>query len=118
METLNVEKQAHVCIIRFAGELTLEVVDKLKQEIQQHLQDPEASVLVIDLSQTVFLDSSGIGFLVHLNNRKKSFSKELYLLKPSPQVKKTLSLVKLLNHFNVIDDESGLQALLDSPPSG
>jgi len=111
METLNVDTRGHVCIIRFSGELTLEVVDKLKQEMQDYLQNPDYSALVIDLSQTVFLDSSGIGFLVHLNNRKKSYNKEFYLLKPSPQVKKTLSLVKLLNHFNVLEDDQALQSV-------
>jgi anti-sigma B factor antagonist len=111
METLNVEKKGDLCIIRYSGELTLEVIDKLKQQLQDYLAAEECPKLVMDLSQTVFLDSSGIGFLVHLNNRKKSNNKSFYLLSPSPQVRKTLSLVKLIEYFKVVDSEQELEDL-------
>ena len=111
MEPLNVEKKGNVSIIRYSGELTLEVIESLKNEMQDHLSDESTSTLVMDLSQTVFLDSSGIGFLVHLNNRKKSHNKEFYLLQPSPQVRKTLSLVKLLDFFQILENEEELENL-------
>lgn len=111
METLNLEQKGSLCIIRYSGELTLEVIDKLKQQLQEYLATEECPNLVMDLSQTVFLDSSGIGFLVHLNNRKKSSNKTFYLLSPSPQVRKTLSLVKLIEYFKIIDKEQDLQDL-------
>mgnify|MGYP006298084641 CR=1 FL=1 len=108
MERMNIEKKGQACILRYSGELTLEVIDSLKDEIEEYLSDSNCTVLVMDLSQTVFLDSSGIGFLVHINNRKTTKNKEFYLLAPSPQVRKTLSLVKLIDFFTVIEDESEL----------
>jgi anti-sigma B factor antagonist len=86
--------------------LTLEVIDSLKDEIEEYLNGSDCMVLVMDLSKTVFLDSSGIGFLVHINNRKTIKNKEFYLLAPSPQVRKTLSLVKLIDFFHIIEDVS------------
>ncbi|MDZ7760015.1 MAG: STAS domain-containing protein [Desulfovermiculus sp.] len=106
MEGIIVEKKGQTCIIRYSGELTLEVIDNFKDEIEGYLNAPDCTALVMDLSQTVFLDSSGIGFLVHINNRKTSKNKEFYLLAPSPQVRKTLSLVKLIDFFNILESET------------
>lgn len=108
MERMNTEKKGQTCILRYSGELTLEVIDTLKDEIEGYLSGAECMVLVMDLSKTVFLDSSGIGFLVHINNRKTTKNKEFYLLAPSPQVRKTLNLVKLIDFFNILEDESEL----------
>jgi len=108
MERIKIDKKGQACILRYSGELTLEVIDTLKDEIEEYLNGPECTVLVMDLSNTVFLDSSGIGFLVHINNRKTTKNKEFYILAPSSQVRKTLSLVKLIDFFNIIDDESEL----------
>jgi anti-sigma B factor antagonist len=106
MERMITEIQGQICILRYAGELTLEVIDSLKDEIEEYLNGSDCMVLVMDLSKTVFLDSSGIGFLVHINNRKTIKNKEFYLLAPSPQVRKTLSLVKLIDFFHIIEDVS------------
>lgn len=105
MERMKVEKKGQACILRYSGELTLEVIDSLKDQIEEYLSGSECMALVMDLSKTVFLDSSGIGFLVHINNRKISKNKEFYLLAPSPQVRKTLSLVKLIDFFHILEDE-------------
>lgn len=112
MEELNVEKKNGVYILEFSGELTLDVVDRLKEETEKHLTSNECSVMVMDLSRTVFLDSSGIGYLVQINNRKKSYNKEFYLFQPSPQVRKTLSLVKLIEYFNILESQEDLEALI------
>ncbi len=112
MELLSVEKKNQDCILRFSGELTLEVIDKLKEETEDYLTSTECGSLIMDLSKTVFLDSSGIGFLVQLNNRKKNENKQFYLFQPSPQVKKTLDLVKLLDFFNVLENEEELNQVL------
>jgi anti-sigma B factor antagonist len=112
MGLLSVEKKNEDCILRFSGELTLEVIDKLKEETEDYLTSAQCGALIMDLSQTIFLDSSGIGFLVQLNNRKKTENKEFYLFQPSPQVKKTLSLVKLLDFFNVLENEEELDEVI------
>lgn len=108
MERMTIDRMGQTCILRYSGELTLEVIDNLKDEIEGYLNSPDCMVLAMDLSKTVFLDSSGIGFLVHINNRKATKNTEFYLLSPSPQVRKTLSLVKLIDFFHIIEDESEL----------
>ncbi|GAB6161410.1 hypothetical protein JCM12298_05690 [Desulfothermus naphthae] len=115
MGTLNFKKEKKYNIIKYSGELTLDVVEELKEEISKFINecDNEKS-LVFDLSDISFMDSSGIGFLVHLNNVNKTKNKKLYLLNPSGAVKKTLSLVNLLNFFEIIEDESELDIEIEN----
>ncbi|MCF8106486.1 MAG: STAS domain-containing protein [Desulfohalobiaceae bacterium] len=113
MKCLTIEGKGKMCILQHTGELTLETIPEVKKETEPYMDDDENQKLVIDLSKTTFLDSSGIGFLVHVNNRMRSRNKKLYLLNLSPQVKKSLSLVRLLDFFNIVENENALEALLE-----
>lgn len=111
MEELQLEKQDSTCVIRYSGELTLEVTPQLKQKLEEPLQSGECQTLVMDLAKTVFMDSSGIGFLVALNNRMRQNKNKFFLLAPSPQVRKTLTLVKLIDFFEIIENEDELSSI-------
>jgi anti-sigma B factor antagonist len=111
MEELQLDKKDGVCIIRYSGELTLEITPQLKKKLEEPLESGECRILVMDLSKTVFMDSSGIGFLVALNNRIRQKGDKFILLSPSPQVRKTLTLVKLIDYFETIEDEDDLSSI-------
>jgi anti-anti-sigma factor len=116
MKCLEIEKKGEeVCILHYTGELTLECVQEAKEETEGYVSSEVVHTLVIDLSRTVFLDSSGIGFLVHIHNRMQSLNKKLYLYNLSLQVKKTLGLVKLLDFFHILDSEAELKQLMGEP---
>lgn len=116
MKCLEIEKKGEeVCILHYTGELTLECVQEAKEETEGYVSSDAVHTLVIDLSRTVFLDSSGIGFLVHIHNRMQSQDKKLYLYNLSLQVKKTLGLVKLLDFFHILDSEAELKQLMGEP---
>jgi anti-sigma B factor antagonist len=83
-------------------------VEELKKEIIDFLDEQKDNIVIFDLSEISFMDSSGIGFLVHLNNQNRSKNRKLYLYKPSDAVKKTLSLVNLINFFEIIENEEDI----------
>ena len=89
----------------------MEITQDFKHAVEKHLEDPSAATLVLDLSEVSFMDSSGIGFLVACNTRLQSSGKTLVLFKPSPQVRKTLNLVQLMQFFSVAESEQELDAL-------
>jgi anti-anti-sigma factor len=113
MQTLNVSRKGDVCIFNYSGELTLEVIDKLKSELWEYLEDQPCETIVMDLADVSFLDSSGIGFLVHLNNQNKEKNKSFFLYRPSSQVRKSLSLVRLFDYFRVLEEEKELDKLAE-----
>jgi anti-sigma B factor antagonist len=96
---------------KYSGEITMEITQAFKREVEKVLEDGKSSLLVLDLSEVSFMDSSGIGFLVACNTRLQSSGKSLALFSPSAQVKKTLELVQLMEFFKVAETEQELDAL-------
>jgi anti-sigma B factor antagonist len=112
METIKTERREPAVIFRLRAEIAQQVSAPLREEVQQALEDDTFDIFVFDLSEITVMDSSGIGFLVAQNTRIKGSGKTMYLLKPSPQVRKALELVQLINFFAILDDEDDLEALL------
>ncbi len=57
--------------------------------------------LELDLSQTSFIDSCGLGALVALHKTARSREGKLRLLNPQPQVQQILDLTRLSRIFEV-----------------
>ena len=112
MENLNLERVDDVLLIKTTGEITIEVTNAYRKAIEAAVADGPLSALVWDASAVPFIDSSGIGLIVSCNTRMQTANRPFYLYRPSPQVKRTLALVKLLEFFNVIEDETGLKAVI------
>jgi anti-anti-sigma factor len=53
-------------ILLIAGELDLDTVGTVTQQVDQHLQATTTS-LTLDLSELTFMDSSGLSLLIALN---------------------------------------------------
>lgn len=111
MEKLTLTRGDGMLLLRYAGEITLEITGELKRRLDEALCDDAVRAVVIDLSAVPFMDSSGIGFLVSVNTRMRSSGRSFYLYQLSPAVEKTLGLVQLLGFFAILKDESALAAL-------
>lgn len=95
--------------ISLSGKITYEVTQVMKTQIETILTEMgERPILVCDLGRVTFLDSSGIGFLVFLNNKVRQRDGCFYLYQPNDVVVKTLELVLLLSFFDCIENESEL----------
>ncbi len=112
MEKLTISRGKNALLLKYDGEVTLDVTPQLKRVLEAELTENDVHTVVIDLSGVGFMDSSGIGFLVFVNTRMQSVGKACYLCRLSPKVRKTLGLVQLLSYFQVIEDEGDVAALL------
>ncbi len=112
MENLTVRREQSALLLKYEGEMTLEVVPGLKRTVEAELASDEVTAVVMDLSCVEFMDSSGIGFLVSLYTRMRAAGKGFYLLSISSKVRKTLNLVQLLNYFTVVENDEELATLL------
>lgn len=116
MEGLRLEVRGRLRLAACAGELADARVPALRRVLEQALEEPGCAVLALDLAGAPFLDSSGIGMLVALAGRAKAAGREFCLLEPSPQVRKTLELVRLMGYFRVLPGREALAAL-EAPDS-
>ncbi|WP_320174221.1 STAS domain-containing protein [Maridesulfovibrio sp.] len=97
--------QDGILTLKCGKEVTIETIYEFKEQVERQSESSEVEAIIADLSEARFLDSSGIGFLVSLNSRLKSNNKNMYLLRPSEQICKTLELVRLISFFTIIEDE-------------
>ena len=111
MEKLTIRRASGALMLRYVGEITLEITGDLKRRLEKELEIGEVTAVVVDLSEVSFMDSSGIGFLVSVNTRMRSSGKAFYLYKLSSAVEKTLGLVQLLQFFQILSDEAALAAI-------
>ncbi len=60
---------------------------------------------IVDISEIRYINSSGIGVLITILTKFRNKGGEVFLVKPSENVKKLLIITKLNAIFNVASDE-------------
>ena len=103
-----------VVIIKVDERLDVIVAPTLKEFISQIVNEGKTKV-IIDLSQTKFIDSSGCGALVASLRSLLKNKGDMKISGPSPQAKSLFELTRLHRVFEIYDD---LDSALDSFRSG
>ncbi|MCA1944589.1 MAG: STAS domain-containing protein [Desulfovibrio sp.] len=87
----------------FAGDISLKVTPQLKKDVEAALAQHEFNAVDVELSQTTFMDSTGISVLVILHKRSRDKGATMRLLRPSTQVRRILDLVQLATYFDIVE---------------
>jgi len=102
---IDVRTQDGVKIIKLRGKLSLgPALDRTNETIKD-LLDAGESRFLLDLAEVPMIDSSGIGVLVRHLTAAKQRGGSLKLLNPSQFALQTLKLVRVLNLFEVLQDQ-------------
>jgi anti-sigma B factor antagonist len=102
---LDVRQHNEVSVVAVAGELDAARAPELENAVAKLLSGGR-SQLVIDLSGTKFVDSSGLATLVRLLKRTRSGGGALGLCGLQPPVRKVFDLTRLDKAFDVYGDAS------------
>jgi anti-anti-sigma factor len=78
---LSIESARDVELARIAGEVDASNVEQLSEELLEAVPN-NARALVLDLSQTSYIDSSGIGLIFNAAARLRNRRQELRLVVP------------------------------------
>lgn len=93
-------------VLRCDGRLTMVAAPALKRAIDEAVESGSTHV-VIDLSETSFVDSSGLGALVAGLKRTRQAGGDLRIAEPQEQVRMVLALTNLdriLAPFDSLED--------------
>ena len=102
---IDVRTQDQVKIITLRGKLNLgPALDRTNETIKDLLDSGE-SRFVLDLQDVPTIDSSGIGLLVRYLTAAKQRGGSLKLLNPSKFALQTLKLVRVVNLFEIFEDQ-------------
>jgi anti-sigma B factor antagonist len=66
---------------------------------------PEFASIVLELKDLKYLDSTGLGAVMTLRNKAREAGGDVKLASVSPYVHKILETTKVLNVFQIFDDE-------------
>ncbi|AGW14926.1 STAS domain-containing protein [Megalodesulfovibrio gigas] len=97
-----IEQSGNTLRLVFTGDISLKVTPQLKKDVEAALARSEFTAVEVELSQTTFMDSTGISVLVILHKRSRDKGAVMRLVRPSTQVRRILDLVQLASYFEIV----------------
>ena len=97
----SISKEDEVVIIYLEGNLIANhQIDDLQNELDFQLND-EGLKLVLDLSKMEYMNSTGLGVLIHIFTQVRNNGGEVILVNIPENINKLLLITKLNSIFNV-----------------
>jgi anti-sigma B factor antagonist len=97
-----VRSQGQTTIIAVSGELDLASSPALQEELDR-VSGSDAEMLIIDLRELDFMDSTGLSVLVRAHQRAEEQGRRLAMVKGPQQVQRLLSLTGVADRMTVVD---------------
>ena len=86
-------------------------VDALKKDVASNLEKSDVD-LILDFSNTKFIDSIGLGTLVSILKQTAQKNVKVVLTSLSPQVRQIFELTRLYRLFDIVDSvDDAIQAM-------
>ena len=96
-----------VTVVDMSGRIALGDGSALLRKLIRELLDENRTLILLNLADVNYIDSSGIGELVSAFTTTKNQGGELKLLKLTKKVNDLLQITKLYTVFDVKEDEAG-----------
>ncbi len=107
---VDVRNVGDVIIVDLEGRLVMGVGDELLRDVMNELIAEGWKKILLNLREITIVDSSGIGEVVSGWKLGRRFGSTVKLLRPAPQIERTLKLTQLLPLLEVFDDEDAAVA--------
>ena len=101
--SVTVSEDGDVVTVCLRGELDLSGVDRAREAIEQ-AESGQAGLLVLDLSQLDFLDSTGLEVILRAARRAHDSGRRLIVQKPSRYVRRLLEMTAIDQSLDIVDD--------------
>lgn len=99
------EIKSNTLILRISGDLIGEETGTRLMEAVNEAVGHKLLTCIVDISELRYINSSGIGVLITILTKFRNKGGEVYLMKPSDNVKKLLAITKLNAIFQIIQRE-------------
>ena len=107
--TLSHNSSLHYDVYSFEGDVTVTSLMQVTAELNVYTHKNLLKDLVLDLSGTGHIDSSGIRLIVNLKKKMESNNQQLFLLKPSQNVLGILEETNVHKILNIVDSNEALE---------
>jgi anti-sigma B factor antagonist len=99
---VEVRSEDRTTVISVSGELDLASSPALEEELDRVAQS-DAKVVIVDLRNLEFMDSTGLSVLVRAHQRAEEDGRRLGLVNGSQQVQRLLSLTGVADRLTLAD---------------
>lgn len=89
-------------LVRLVGELDLAGAPKLEDELR-HVEQRGPAVIVLDLQELTFMDSSGLRALLTADARAREAGRRLVLVRGDERVQRVLAITRLDERLEIVD---------------
>jgi anti-sigma B factor antagonist len=100
-------------VVAVTGEIDLFTAPELKSALGEALESGHSRI-VVDLTQTTFLDSTALGVLIGAVKRLRSRDGALTIVNTDPNIAKTFEITGLDQIFTIRPTRDGAVAALDA----
>jgi anti-sigma B factor antagonist len=99
---IKLRRYNEIYIIDISGDMDLYNAHRLK-DVVARLIEKGVKELVVNLEKVDYLDSSGVGSLIHVYTQVKQRSLQLRIAHVHGSVEKVIRLTKLIDYFPIVD---------------
>ncbi|MCW7470330.1 STAS domain-containing protein [Leptospira kanakyensis] len=100
----EIKRENQKANVLLEGSLSLRDTPKLKADIKTLIDTPEIQELVFDFKNLSYLDSSGIGILLHTYSWTKEKNKLVRIIHLSEEVRTIFTVANLLDIFQLKEE--------------
>ena len=106
---LTIEEQGDTVNVVMRGELDISTAQRLEDDLRR-IEADEPAVIVLDLSQLAFMDSTGLRLLITADARARSAGRRLVLVRGNEMIQRVLRITRLDERLEIVDDPGALAA--------
>jgi anti-sigma B factor antagonist len=99
---LEVHSEGEATVVAVSGELDLASSPTLQEELDR-VSASNSQLLIIDLRELDFMDSTGLSVLVRAHQRAEEQGRQLAMVKGPQQVQRLLSLTGVADRLRLVD---------------
>lgn len=100
---VEVRSDGRATVLAISGELDLASSPALESELDRAFNAGDGSMVILDLRELEFMDSTGLSVLVKANQRSQEAGRRFGLINGGRQVQRLLSLTGVAERMTVAD---------------
>ena len=102
---IRLRRAGSTYIVDISGEMDLYNAHRLKEVVAKMLEKGIRD-FVINVDNVTYIDSTGIGALMHVHSKIKKENRRLLLANVKGTVRQVIQLTKLMDYFNIVENET------------
>jgi anti-anti-sigma factor len=105
---IETRREVDAIVLALSGELDVASAPQLEQELAAATSDDDAHLIVLDLRQLEFMDSTGLRAVLTAYDVAREDGRRFGLVRGPQQVERLLSLTRVADRLVIVDDPGEL----------